>query len=307
MKLDEFLESRTPLLPGNFNLTHEELVKFFWKYKGLQLDFERNNTFWKATNENLTLAYKKLDEQEKELEHVYRLIQEDLNVAHGIQKALFPTFSREKNMPFELAFYNKQLDQVGGDYFDFFTTRQGYNAIGVFDISGHGVSAALIMAYLKSQFMLIMENLDSPREIIEHINNISLPFFKRIKRYVAVNLVVFMNNVISYLCAGGFGMLIHDGKIHTFKKNHNFLGLRKGSFSEYTLPVLHNDLLVLYTDGIVEAQDEFQNDYSVKRLNKLAYQHRNKRVSEILNICLQDYIAFRRYDQDDITLLILRF
>lgn len=307
MKLDKLLESGTPPPPGNFHLSYEELVKFFWKYKGLQLDFERNNSFWKATNENLTLAYEKLDEQEKELEHVYHCIQEDLNVAHGIQKALFPTLSREKSIPFELAFYNKQLDQVGGDYFDFFTTRQGYNAIGVFDISGHGVSAALIMAYLKSQFVLIMENMDSPKEIIEHINNISLPFFKQIKRYVTVNLVVFKNNVISYLCAGGFGMLIHDGEIHTFKKNHNFLGLRNGSFTEYTLPVLQNDLLVLYTDGIVEAQDRSQNDYSVKRLNDLIYQHRNKGVSEILNICLKDYTAFRQYDQDDITLLILRF
>ena len=307
MELNEILESGTPPPENDFNLTYSQMVRFFWKYKGLLLEFERNNAFWKATNENLKCAYEKLNDQEKELERVYHLIQEDLNVAHGIQKALFPTPSKEKSIPFECAFYNKQLEKVGGDYFDFFTTKEGYNAIGVFDISGHGVSAALIMAYLKSQFMLIMENLESPKKIMEQINASSLPFFNQIKRYVAINLVVIKDFFIKYVCAGGFGLLIHDGKIFSFKKNNNFLGLRKGSFREYALPVSHHDLLVLYTDGIVEAQNNQKMDFSVKRLNTLIQQHRNKGVSEILNICIQDYYSFRDHDQDDITLLILRF
>lgn len=307
MELDTLLNMEHPPEEDDFNLSKDDIKRLFWKYKGLKLESERNNRFWKATNENLTMAYEQLNEQEKELERIYNLIQEDLNVAHGIQKALFPSQSKDESIPFDIAFYNKQLDKVGGDYFDLFSTKEGYNAIGVFDISGHGVSAALIMAYLKSQVMLFMKNMDSPKKIIEYINDISLPFFKTIKRYVAVNLVVVKDYFIKYVCAGGFGLLVHDQNYYSFKKNHNFLGLRKGKFREYALPIAEHDLLVLYTDGIVEAQNREQSDYSTRRLNQLILKHRNKEVNEILDICIDDYKEFRYRDRDDITLFILRF
>ena len=138
MSLEELLESGNVPMKGD--LTEEELAKLFRKYRGLQKKQERDQAFWSATNENLKIAYEKLDEQERELARTYAIIQDDLSVANKIQKALLPQASGKMTSELELAVYHKQLAEVGGDYYDFFNTCSGSYAIGVLDISGHGVS-----------------------------------------------------------------------------------------------------------------------------------------------------------------------
>ena len=141
MSLDELLASGGA--PTKKDITEEELAKLFRKYRGLQKKQERDQAFWAATNENLKIAYEKLDEQEKELARAYAIIQDDLRVASKIQAALLPKPPAKMASELELAVHHKQLAEVGGDYYDFFNIRSGGYAIGVFDISGHGVSAPI--------------------------------------------------------------------------------------------------------------------------------------------------------------------
>jgi sigma-B regulation protein RsbU (phosphoserine phosphatase) len=91
-----------------------------------------------------------------------------------------------------------------------------------------------------------------------------------------------------------------------FEKRDAFLGLRRRPFHEYELPFKKGDLLALYTDGIVEAQNDKGEDYSVQRLNKLIVENAQKPVQELMDLCMEDYTRFRSRDSDDITLLILR-
>ena len=157
------------------------MIKLVKKHKGLLKKRERDQAFWSATNDNLTKAYTTLDEKEKELTKAYEIIQEDLSVASQIQEAFLPNLYSKMQEELDIAVYHKQLSKVGGDYYDYFGTRKGGYAIGVFDISGHGVSAALVMAYLKAQFMMVMETIDSPKEIVEHINTSSYAFLRAVK------------------------------------------------------------------------------------------------------------------------------
>ena len=304
MILDEFLNSKNP--PDKIELNNDDLVKFFWKYKGNQKKWDRANNFWSATNENLKIAYEKLDEKEQELESAYSIIREDLSVGSKIQAALLPKMTPQMEKDIECAVYHKQLAEVGGDYYDFFNTVNNSYAMGIFDISGHGVSAALVMTYLKAQFMQVMDRLDSPKEIVEAVNNVSFDFLKGVKKYATVNLVVFAPDKIKYVCGGGFGVLIRNNEPQFFNKKDHFLGLRNKPFSEYELPFEKNDILVIYTDGIVESQNAKKEDYTVKRLNDLIIRNSDKPVADILSICLQDYRSFTDKDFDDITLLILR-
>lgn len=304
MSLEELLESGN--VPKKGDLTEEELAKLFRKYRGLQKNQERDQAFWSATNENLKIAYEKLDEQERELARTYAIIQDDLSVASKIQKALLPQASRKMTSELELAVYHKQLAEVGGDYYDFFNTCSGSYAIGVFDISGHGVSAALVMAYLKAQFMTILEKHDSPKDIVEWINNTAYDFLKTVKKYATANFVVINSTALRYVSGGGFGLLVSGKDSTVFKKRDAFLGLRRRAFHEYELPFKKGDVLALYTDGITEVQNDKGEDYSVQRLNSLIIKNAKKPVQEILDRCMEDYTGFRSKDSDDITLLILR-
>jgi sigma-B regulation protein RsbU (phosphoserine phosphatase) len=304
MSLEELLESGN--VPKKDDISEEELAKLFRKYRGLQKKQERDQAFWAATNENLKIAYEKLDEQERELARTYAIIQDDLSVASKIQGALLPQPSEKMAAELELAVYHKQLAEVGGDYYDFFRTCSGSYAIGVFDISGHGVSAALVMTYLKAQFMTILEQLDSPKDIVQWVNSTSYDFLRTVKKYATVNFVVMNDSNLHYVSGGGFGLLV-SGKTDTiFEKKDAFLGLRRRAFHEYELPFKKGDLLALYTDGITEAQNDVGEDYSVQRLNSLIVKNAKKPVQEILDRCVEDYTGFRSKDSDDITLLILR-
>jgi sigma-B regulation protein RsbU (phosphoserine phosphatase) len=176
----------------------------------------------------------------------------------------------------------------------------------VFDISGHGVSAALVMTYLKAQFMTILETLESPKEIVDWVNTTSYEFLKTVKKYATVNFVVMNTNALRYVSGGGFGLLLSGKNRTVFEKRDAFLGLRRRPFHEYELPFHKGDLLAMYTDGIVESQNDKGEDYSVQRLNSLIVKNAKKPVKEILKVCVDDYKKFRIKDSDDITLLIVR-
>ncbi len=287
-------------------LGREDLERLLWKYRGLLRQFERDTDFWQATNDALKLAYERLDEQERELARAYQTIRQDLEIAQQVQHALLPKQYPEMLAQFDLAVYHKQLTEVGGDYYDFFRTRAGQYAIGMFDISGHGVSAALIMAFLKAQFMQTMDQAGGPREIVEWVNQTSLGFLREVRRYATVNFVVFGDDTIRYVCGGGYGVVIRAGEMSTFRKGDPFIGLRRRPFTEFELPFADGDLLALYTDGIIEGRNAAGEDYGGERLHNLLRVHATLPLPELLDHCVADYRNFRDSDSDDITLLLLR-
>lgn len=322
-KLAEVLAQSDP--SGMSSLSREDLARLFWKYKGLEKQLERDRAFWSATNDNLKTAYEKLDENERELAKAYGTIREDLSVARQVQSALMPKVSPEVHEDLEIAIHHQQLTEVGGDYYDFFRlpgalaeshppaqsppaagVTPGRYAIALYDISGHGVSAALIMAYLKAQFMRGLEHHDTPRGVVEWVNGASFDFLREIRRYATVNFVAFEPRSIRYVCGGGYGLLVRQGAQHTFAKRDPFLGLRQQPYQEHELPFEPGDVLALYTDGMVEAQDRGSHDYGVHRLNDLIAGSAELSPQAILDRCVADYRAFRVADADDLTLMIMR-
>ncbi len=304
MTLDEILQGDDP---GRLaELPPEELVRVFWKFKGLLKRVERDTAFWQATNDNLRTAYERLDEQERELARAYQTIRQDLEIAQQVQHALLPKQFPEMQEQLDLAVFHRQMTEVGGDYYDFFRLRDGSYAIGLFDISGHGVSAALIMAYLKAQLVQTLEQASRPKEIVELVNTATLTFLREVRRYATVNFVVFGPRSIRYVCGGGYGALVRGGEVHTFNKGDPFIGLRKRAYNEYELPFEPGDVLALYTDGLVEAQDSGGADFSSRRLHEIVRANASEPVDVILQRCLDEYNQFRRIDADDITLIVLR-
>ncbi|MCG8570940.1 MAG: SpoIIE family protein phosphatase [Spirochaetes bacterium] len=306
MTLEEILNSKYPPDFSKIRLSNEDLIRFFWKYRGLEKKIERNHDFWLSTNVNLKLAYERLDEKEQELEKAYEIIQEDLKIASQIQKSLLPEIPLEDQEPLDISFYHHQLTQVGGDYYDFFKTARGEDVIALFDIAGHGVGSALVMMYLKSLFIQAMKSNSSPQQIIEKVNLLSLPFLKKIKKYATFNFVLFTNHKITYVCGGGYGIHFHQDKTIPFIKRDHYLGLRKKKFHEFELPFVKNDVLVLFTDGLIEAQNDSEKSYSIQRLEEIVRSQIHKNASAIQAACIEDFYHFTPQNQDDITLIIIK-
>jgi sigma-B regulation protein RsbU (phosphoserine phosphatase) len=304
MTLDDALSQDDPARLGS--LPEGELARLFWRYKGLEKQFARERDFWSATNENLKLAYEELDEKDRELTKAYGTMREDLSLARQVQRALMSRPFPDMLADLEIAVHQEQLTEVGGDYYDFFRLPDGQYAAALYDISGHGVSAALIMSFLKSQFMRAAAQFRSPGPIVEWVNRTSYDFLREIRRYSTVHFVAFDPGRIRYVSGGGYGLLVRGGERYVLQRKAHFLGLRQCAYVEHELPFEPGDLLALYTDGIVEAQNAAGADYSVRRLNDLVARSADLSASDIVERCVADYRAFRADDSDDITLMILR-
>lgn len=256
-----------------------------------------------AVVHELTLEHATRIENELELQN--RIVGEDLEVARGIQQSLMPDPAMLAGVA-EIAIYNKQLTEVGGDYYDFCQLPGDRFAVSVYDISGHGVSSALIMTFLKAQIENATKRLDSPSAIVDWVNRASYAFLRGVRRYATVNFVMFSDRFLRYVSGGGYGLLVRHGTQIPFNRVGNYIGLRTKPFREFELPFEEGDVLALYTDGMAEALDENGKGYTVQRLNDLIARHSDEPVQDILNRCVEDYTNFRAQDTDDITLLILR-
>lgn len=256
-----------------------------------------------AVVHELTLEHATRIENELELQN--RIVSEDLEVAQGIQQSLMPDQAMLAGFV-DIAVYHKQLTEVGGDYYDFSQLPGDRFAVSVYDISGHGVSSALIMTFLKAQFENATKRLDSPSAIVDWVNRASYAFLRGVRRYSTVNFVMFSDRFLRYVSGGGYGLVVRHGEQKPFNRVGNYIGLRTKPFREFELPFEEGDVLALYTDGMAEALDENGKGYTVQRLNDLIARHSDEPVQDILNRCVEDYTNFRAQDTDDITLLILR-
>ncbi len=263
----------------------------------------------RADFDDLTLVHEAILEHataiENELELYNRVISDDLGVARQVQRALLPD-QRSLSSQLDIAIYHKQLGEVGGDYYDFFSFSGERHAVGVYDISGHGVSSALIMAFLKAQFAHATKRTDSPGAIVDWVNRSAYTFLREVRRYSTVNFVMFTPGFLKYVSGGGYGLVVRRGVPRPFNRVSNFIGLRIKPFHEFELPFEEQDVLALYTDGMFEAQSTNGDVYTVKRLNDIVVKHCDEPVQMILDRCVEDYTRFRVADADDITLIILR-
>ncbi|MCH7974470.1 MAG: serine/threonine-protein phosphatase [Bacteroidetes bacterium] len=119
------------------------------------------------------------------------------------------------------------------------------------------------------------------------------------------------NRTISYVNAGhNPPLLVRDGKIIKLRKGGMILGVMKTEdpYITETLQLQKNDLLVFFTDGITEAMDKKQNEYSDERLEKLVLLLNNKSSKEVLKLIQSDVKSFTSgaMQSDDITLLVLK-
>jgi len=183
----------------------------------------------------------------------------EMEVARTIQADLLP----QKRMQFgNYAIVGKNImtRSVGGDYFDFIQIRPDLIAIILGDVSGHGVSAALVGAMAKAAFSILCPRFpEQPEEVLKRINMALLTQLHRSKMMTCfLGILDPKNDCIFFSNAGqSYPLLVSkDGKAEYVKAPSYPLGVRaKVTFQKLTMD-LKNRTLVLYSDGLIEAMNE---------------------------------------------------
>ncbi len=252
--------------------------------------------------ENITL-YKEKIEKER--------LQRELDIAKEIQKSLLPEeFPIVKKC--EIDAYSISCLEVGGDYYDTFIIGEDRIFFVIGDVSGKGAPAALLMAGVQSAIKSMILYTNDLVEINKNLNNIIYNNTKG-KRFITFfsGILDLKDMKMYYINAGhNFPWLIKsDGKIYTLEEGGLLLGIMpKVDFKQGVIDIAPGDLVFLYTDGISEAFNKYEEEYSEERLVKVVFNNRQSNVRAIREAVLKDVRSFIGHTNvtDDMTMLILK-
>jgi len=240
-----------------------------------------------------------------------RAQEQELAVARRIQQDLLPR-SVLTAQGLEVLGANKPCFEVGGDYFDYFKLADGRIALAIADVAGKGVPAALLMSNLQAILRAeCARGTDVPqvptqanRQLMESLggNSKFVTFF-----YGALDPAA---RRLSYSNAGHNPPLVvrADGKIEELSTGGLILGVfPMAEYDQGTVDLATGDLVVLFTDGVTEAESR-HGLYSDERLQELLLRERARSAKEIAQAILDDVDLFShgRHQTDDVTVVVVK-
>jgi sigma-B regulation protein RsbU (phosphoserine phosphatase) len=264
----------------------------------------------------LALAFNGMSEQLQSLleERVtHQAMERELAIARDVQARLFP--ERMPYAPFlEASAICLPARTVSGDYYDFMDIGAGYDAV-VADVSGKGISAALVMASLQAALrsLYVRDGRSAPPDpalVLTHLNR-QLHASMEPARFVTLFLVRYRGGGKLEYCNAGHNpaALVRGAQVEWLSSG----GLLLGPFPDLvyesaSVSVQPGDLLCLYTDGVTEAESPTGEHFGEERLAQALCDTAGRPAREVQAAVLERVQAWRagREAGDDVTLVLLR-
>jgi sigma-B regulation protein RsbU (phosphoserine phosphatase) len=236
---------------------------------------------------------------------------DDLARAREVQLSYLPNPSHESEHV-ELFGHNRSSAQVGGDYFDYFQTREHCVQGIVADACGHGMGAALIMSTFRG---LLHADVPCGDAIAPAFSRVNRRLYRDTERLQYLTGVYFDINEqtgqLHYVNAGHFEpMLMHqDGTVSRLQGGGPPLGmLPEVRYPAQTARTQPGDILILFTDGLVELADPAGEFFEVERILAAIQPIRHAPLRDISGHVIAEATRFRDRDDlaDDLTLFMMR-
>lgn len=244
--------------------------------------------------------------------------QEELKIAQRVQKALLPT-KLDHPDTFGICAFSNAADEVGGDYYDTFQLDENRYVLIIGDVSGKGTSAAFHMSQMKGIFhSLIQLNLSPAQFMIKANSALSKCLGKNHFITASIFLINIAQQTICHARAGHIPTLFYQAK----EKKSEFMlfdGLGLGILrnkqyenhvQEKTFTYDQGDILVLITDGIVEAKNQKGLQFGFERIRSLVEIHHEKSPEEIQTQLINSLHSFVGGDlmiDDDYSMMVVKF
>ncbi len=236
-----------------------------------------------------------------------------LGVAHEVQQSLLP----DKDpilQGFDIAGISLYCDETGGDYYDFIHVGDDRLAVVVGDVSGHGVSSALLMATARA---LVMLRASMPGPAASIINDVNKYLSK--DTYETGNFMTFfycelnaLSREICWVRAGHDPAFIYNPERDEFDELKGYgmaLGLDYDfEYEEFQHSLEPNQLILIGTDGIWEMRNEQGEMFGKERLKAIIRDKSSLRAKEILAHIDKTLSEFRDGTplEDDVTMVVVK-
>jgi len=281
-----------------------------------------NNNLEKIVEERtseLTFTNKLLEKTNFNLEYEKKRAEKEIELASFVQQSFY-----RHNIPviddWEIAFYSQALAGVSGDLYDFYTHQNILDGLGIFDVSGHGISSGLVTMLVKNiiqQEFVLGEN-DDLSEVMNKINDRVIKEKGNIENYLTGILIRMKENYIELVNAGHPQPILYKAKDNFSdiyeNENQNRYGVIGISdfpirFDSVQINLEHNDEILLYTDGILDCKNENKDDFGKTRLlSSFQKNIQNNNIADQVQGIINDLKNFMGNSllNDDITLVILK-
>ncbi len=244
----------------------------------------------------------------------------ELDVAKHIQTMVLPDISEINNCrDLEVAARMDTAVEVGGDFYEVLPQEDGSTIFGIGDVTNHGLLSGVVMLMTQTAFRTSIDGEDiSLSKALKQVNKV-------IFNNVQTRLKDFRNLTLSFL-------KYKEGKVTITGQHETVLLLKKDSnkieeidtldlgiyiglmpnidehVSEKTFNLNKGDLMILYTDGVTEAENPSGEFYGIERFKKSIEKHRTKSCKDITDALTEDLYKFIDKAElfDDITLVTIK-
>ena len=264
----------------------------------------------------------------KELSEANYVLSKGLESVAQVQKNVLPPKEKLfKGWDFS-AIYCPLDNNVSGDFYDFYYTEEKLDGIGIFDVSGHGITAGLMTILSKGiitqHFVNGLEQKIPLTQVLEEINETYIKEKVNVDNYITGLLFTFStfdsNDVchIQMVNAGHPYPLFYDSKNQTVteikyenqNEQYGIIGIEglDVSFPTVNFEASINDVLVCFTDGITEAMNVDNKDFSKDRIIEILEKNAKLSAHEIGQMIMSELEMFTKGTKihDDITLIVLK-
>jgi len=243
-------------------------------------------------------------------------IKQELQIAREVQQSFLPIRTPEFDR-LELAAICQPAYETGGDYYDFIPLDDNQIAVTIGDVSGKGIQAAFYMTFIKGILHSLCRESDSPAEILKKTNRL---FCDNAPRGIFISLIYGIIDVeeeVFHFARAGHNPIIkinaRRAEVDELQPQGIGIGLTKSdvfdkNIEEVKLKFSKDDVLVLYTDGIVEALNENHKFYGTHRLNNLLQSNKKLSANDILQKLSRDIETYigKAKQHDDMTMMIMK-
>ena len=238
-------------------------------------------------------------------------VEDELRLAREIQQGLQPVFLPNSGW-LRAAGSSVPATQVGGDYFDVHQVAPHAWAAVVADVSGKGVSSALLASLLQGTFLMASADTSHIQPRMARLNEFLLERTRGEKYATVFYCILDESGLLSYSNAGHCAPFVLNrvGRLRTLQTTSMPVGMMEGApFEMVKMPLAPGDKLIVYSDGLTEAEGPDGAFFDTERLRQCLREHAASDASTLhaaLKAAVDEFTEGGAI-RDDITLLVVEY
>lgn len=236
----------------------------------------------------------------------------ELEMAREVQSMFIPS-SLPLDEHFDFAAFYRPIRQIGGDYYDFIRLNDEEVIFCMADVSGKGIAAALLMANFQAYLHARVSSTSDLRTIVTDLNDRVVQSAKG-EKFVTFFIAKYNTStrILSYINAGhNPPVLLSNGETSILNCGTTGLGMLEKLYrlDSGQLQIHPDAMLLCYTDGLVEQENEGGQDFGIEQLETLLKEHQNLSPSGFNEMLINLFTTYKGNQPylDDIALLTCRF